>query len=1149
MQNLTFGFSENGFLLSAWVEHRGLRPVCLRENLKCGLGAQERIALRGSGSPCKGRLEVYHDGRWGLVCHHEWNNKNGDVVCSSLGCGKYVKSGTSSYTLNRKLSMWMDEVNCKGDEKNLWDCKFNGWDVHKCHQENHIMVECSGSITLSLNLNGRTDECAGVVQFNTPNGIASVCNVAWDEAKADMVCKEIGCGKHYKIPMNGTFDGQRRYTVPLRCIGDETFSWQCVDWITAKSNKCYDEASIICSNHKSLRLDSNGENVCEGTLEEKSSNVNAKWVPVLYQDDLKKAKNVCPKLGCGKLDSVNRSNKSKYAQVTCSDHVKVELLPEKCFGEINIRVNDSSHAVCSGIMNNMNISNAPLAQVVCQELGCGNVLTMLPGTKVTNGLLSHVDCHGQEKSLWECLHKQGKVNSCQTINIACSDSLDVRLIHGLDRCSGHLEVQYLGSWWSVNKEDWSSINSDIVCAHLNCRKSQNTTHGLFVTSKAPVLELKLKCNKSSINIKHCQMEAMSQSPVEVKLQNKHGEKCWGKVVFCTNGVCEGVCQNTWKMEQSSMLCRNLGCGDAIKGEYIGNREPGIKVGSVHCPQQAQKFSHCSFVLVKNITVNCTVPAYVSCTGSVKAELQDPRDKCAGTVQLFYLGTQYPLCTEAKGEKALTAICKNLSCGEHLNFTVLTNEAFKNKGLTGITCKDDNFPNCDFSHAVVKMCTVGYLKCAGWNRILLTNTTSACKGGVYIQNENGLSALSNDGLGEQEGKQLCNYLECGKFRSKNYGKLQPDMTLWNKSYNCSRNPKSIWDCEDKKPSVGQHHLNITCEDGPQVSLLGNCTGEVRINKNERVCTSSQKTNMRVYTELCYQLRCGMFLMDWSSAYKGKGRYYSCTGKENVLTQCKSWRDNCLSIDLVTCADAIQFRLGEYCGGSVQVQYHGTWEDVCPLKDSDADLLCKELKYYVPVLKPFPPKTGLIVGLTVGLVLLIVAVIIAIWKRKQLCTIIRFRASDKDMDVELSGNNVDNSSDSEADYDDINPVVNSMQDKQSGSQEVLVHKEEEQSIDGRSSGTEYDDVEKNATQASAPFLPPRPAELQGVLDAHDKQRSSEIDYDDVDEENDTHELDSKESKPFLPPRPAHLLDDFMNEELERQEDYDDVILPSTVTTEGN
>ncbi|KAF5905560.1 scavenger receptor cysteine-rich type 32, partial [Clarias magur] len=1205
---------------------------------------QNRIALRGSSHPCEGHLEVYNNNTWGLVGNHRWNSKNGEVVCKSLECGHHMKSGVFGNKYKKDASVshfWLDEINCTGTEDNLWDCASNGWGITTCQSHNYISVICSESSTLkstlSLNLDGMSDECAGVVQFSTPRGIVSVCDQKWDDTKANKVCQELGCGELQKTLTPSIFNQTGSlYSVSLNCFGNEDFLWQCVDWVSAKEQTCLEEVRIICSNHSSVRLHG-GTDVCEGTLQKFSN--ESRWANVSCQEfDHGMLNSTCAKLKCGSAVSVKPCNESKNTWLTCSDRVKVELRGSekavtKCYGEIYVSVDGSHNAVC----NNGTISYAKVGEVVCRELECGTPLSVVLGSVVNQGQISHVECHGQENSLWECKRQHGTVDKCQTISVICSGSLEMRLSNSQDKCAGQLELKSQGIWQSVSSADWSDQNSNMVCQHLDCGelvKNQYT----FVESNFNLMQWKLTCGSS--NILNCAMESkkydfgslnlvkitcsgfkllflQGDSPCEgrvnstagylqnitnkmangvcsrnrcgkgiavlnidnsnmsstvchngttsssncsmknmtklpdpqtdyVKCSEKSSKKvwlqndCYGKVLVCSGETC-GVCAKTWTKEQSTMLCKNLGCGQAISQEWRGQKTHGVTVASVHCSQNPENFNQCNFIELEDHSL-CTEAAYVACTGSVKVDLQDPRDKCAGNIRLFYSGAYLPLCDKSIATPTQDFICKTLGCGGAVDsgFSMAIDSSSNREGLTTITCQDvnSNISSCDFSKTEVKKCQVGHLKCKDWRRLLLINPNSDCEGAVYIQNQSDHYAISSDGWHSQEGTALCKYLECGQFINSS-GTPQVNSRFWSSSYTCTGNPKSIWECEKERSHEGDNQLSISCMDKPQLTFNkikdNNCTGEVRL-KNEPLCYKSQKTD-HVFHELCQQMGCSMFFKAWPTTYKGKARYLSCTGKESKLWQCNSWMNECTDGGvLLACTKAFKLNFSSTCGGELQVNYRGKLEFVHPLENKkDADRICNEQKcgnassykteiiknkaqidikidcekeqnylwhcvksdprestkiaviycdkYISPVVirKPHP---GLIVGIVVGFVLLLVAASVVFWKRKAFLAILNFKFSDENPDVEVSENEMQSLKEKDVfkteDYDNVVTSKNLMEDNQSDVN-ASEHDEENRRTSKDSSGTEYDDVNEEYVQPEdgSPAEPSLPPRPDNVL----------------------------------------------------------------------
>ena len=112
------------------------------------------LRLVGGSDSSRGRLEVYHDGRWGTVCDDDWDIKDGQVACLQMGFGAAVevilKGGSRG--LRGRDPIWLDNVECTGLEDNIADCEHNGWGVTDCTHFEDAGLVCIGKYVCKMSL-------------------------------------------------------------------------------------------------------------------------------------------------------------------------------------------------------------------------------------------------------------------------------------------------------------------------------------------------------------------------------------------------------------------------------------------------------------------------------------------------------------------------------------------------------------------------------------------------------------------------------------------------------------------------------------------------------------------------------------------------------------------------------------------------------------------------------------------------------------------------------------------------------------------------------------------------------------------------------------------------------------------------------------
>ncbi|XP_075139571.1 scavenger receptor cysteine-rich type 1 protein M130-like [Leptodactylus fuscus] len=255
----------------------------------------KQLKLVNGPGQCAGRVEIYHDGRWGTICDDSWDKADADVVCKQLGCGYAVNATTEAYYGKGTGDIWLDDVECVGNETHIWDCPKKQYGDHNCAHKEDAGVICSDF--MDIRLVGGPHKCEGQLEIYH-NGIwGSVCSNIMTDNSVSLICQHLNCGLGGYVETIKTYGtGKWPYWIDhINCTRHNKMLLECPSspW---NMNSCFHAELTVLQYKDRIRL-IGGENICSGRVE---VFYQGQWGTVCDDAwDIKDAEVVCRQIGCG----------------------------------------------------------------------------------------------------------------------------------------------------------------------------------------------------------------------------------------------------------------------------------------------------------------------------------------------------------------------------------------------------------------------------------------------------------------------------------------------------------------------------------------------------------------------------------------------------------------------------------------------------------------------------------------------------------------------------------------------------------------------------------------------------------------------------------------------------------------------------------
>uniref|UniRef100_G1LQW7 SRCR domain-containing protein n=1 Tax=Ailuropoda melanoleuca TaxID=9646 RepID=G1LQW7_AILME len=287
--------------------------------------------------------------------------------------------------------------------------------------------------------------------------------------------------------------------------------------------------------------------------------------------------------------------------------------PGRCSGRVEVLHQQAWGTVCDDLWD------LNEAEVVCRQLGCGQAVSALgkahfgPGSG--NIFLDNLQCSGVERYLGQCAHSGWSEHNCghhEDAGVICSgDWPELWLVGGPGRCSGHVEVLHQQVWGTVCDDLWDLKEAGVVCQQLGCGQAVSTLgKAHFSPGSGNIFLDNLQCSGVERYLGQCAYSGWSEHNCghhedasvicsgdwpELRLVGGPG-RCSGRVEVLHQQAWGTVCDDLWDLNEAEVVCRQLGCGQAVSAlgkAHFGPGSGNIFLDNLQCSGLERYLGQCA----------------------------------------------------------------------------------------------------------------------------------------------------------------------------------------------------------------------------------------------------------------------------------------------------------------------------------------------------------------------------------------------------------------------------------------------------------------------------------------------------------------------------------------------------------------------------